>query len=100
VNSAHFFWFYVTYRKDLLMALLGCTLVTAAAELTMPWLLRQALDTTLGEISGTSLEASRAEIEEAARASGVEQLVLAQSALYRKLLAEMGHPSLETPKAG
>jgi ABC-type multidrug transport system fused ATPase/permease subunit len=38
------------------MALLGCALVTAAAELTIPWLLRQAIDTALGEISGTSLE--------------------------------------------
>src|SRR5215831_9450101 len=91
-----FFWRYVTYRKDLGFALLGCAVVTAAAELTIPWLLRQAIDTALGEIRGTSLEvlglwmadlrawnldaygrldASRAEIEAAARASGVEQLV-------------------------
>ena len=57
MKSVRFFWRYVTYRKDLLMALLGCALVTAAAELTIPWLLRQAIDTALGEMSGTSLEA-------------------------------------------
>src|SRR5437660_6525482 len=52
MKSVRFFWRYVTYRKDLLMALLGCALVTAAAELTIPWLLRQAIDTALGEMSG------------------------------------------------
>jgi ABC-type multidrug transport system fused ATPase/permease subunit len=57
MKSARFFWCYVTYRKDRLMTLLGCALVTAAAELTMPWLPRQAIDTVLGEMSGTSLEA-------------------------------------------
>jgi len=57
MKSVRFFWRYVTYRKDLLTALLGCALVTAAAELTIPWLLRQAIDTALGEMSGTSLEA-------------------------------------------
>ena len=33
-------------------------------------------------------------------ATGTHEALLAQSPLYRKLLAEMGHPSLETPKAG
>jgi len=56
MKSARFFWRYIAYRKDLLMALLGCALVTAVAELTSPWLLRQAIDTALGEMSGTSLE--------------------------------------------
>jgi hypothetical protein len=57
MKAARFFWRYVTYRKDLGIVLLGCALVTAAAELTIPWLLRQAIDTALGEMSGTSLEA-------------------------------------------
>src|SRR5437867_6387697 len=54
---ARFFWCYVMYRKALGIALLCCALVTAAAELAIPWLLRQAIDTALGEMSGTSLEA-------------------------------------------
>jgi len=57
MKAARFFWRYVTYRKDLGIALLGCALVTAAAELTIPWLLRQAIDTALGAMSGTNLEA-------------------------------------------
>src|SRR5262252_6431854 len=57
MKSVRFFWRYVAYRKDLVLALLGCAVVTAAAELTLPWLLRQAIDTALGEISGMSLEA-------------------------------------------
>ena len=44
------------YRKDLGIALLCCAVVTAAAEWTIPWLLRQAIDTALGEISEISLE--------------------------------------------
>jgi hypothetical protein len=44
---ARFFWRYVMYRKDLGIALLCCAVVTAAAELTIPWLLRQAIDTAL-----------------------------------------------------
>jgi subfamily B ATP-binding cassette protein MsbA len=51
-----FFWRYVTYRKDLGIALLGCGAGVAAAELTIPWLLQQAVDTALGEASGVSLD--------------------------------------------
>jgi ABC-type multidrug transport system fused ATPase/permease subunit len=50
-----FFWRYVTYRKALGLALLGCALAVAAAELTIPWLLRLAIDTALGEIDDLSL---------------------------------------------
>src|SRR5215475_256804 len=50
-----FFWRYVTYRKDLGLALLGCAIAVAVAELTIPWLLRQAIDTALGEINDISL---------------------------------------------
>jgi ATP-binding cassette, subfamily B, bacterial MsbA len=50
-----FFWSYVTHRKDLGLALLGCAMAVAAAELTIPWLLRQAIDTALGEINEISL---------------------------------------------
>src|SRR5262245_27458508 len=53
---ARFFWRYITYRKDLVLALLGCASVVAAAELAIPWLLREAIDTALGEIHDTSLD--------------------------------------------
>ena len=52
---ARFFWRYVTHRKDLGLALLGCASVVAGAELAIPWLLREAIDTALGEIHDTSL---------------------------------------------
>jgi len=52
-----FFWSYVTHRKDLGLALLGCAMAVAVAELTIPWLLRQAIDTALGEINDISLNA-------------------------------------------
>src|SRR5215510_842006 len=50
-----FFWSYVAHRKDLGLALLGCAMAVAVAELTIPWLLRLAIDTALGEISEISL---------------------------------------------
>lgn len=53
---ARFFWRYVSYRRDLAIALLGCATLVAAAELTIPWLLRGAIDTALGETSGVSLD--------------------------------------------
>jgi len=53
---ARFLWRYVTYRKDLGVALLGCAAVVAGAELTIPWLLQQAIDTALGEVSGVALD--------------------------------------------
>ncbi len=51
-----FFWRYATHRKDLLAALLGLAALVAAAELTLPWLLAQAIDTALGEAHGPSLD--------------------------------------------
>jgi ABC-type multidrug transport system fused ATPase/permease subunit len=53
VNAARFFWRYLRYRADLGAALLACAIVVAAAELTLPWLLRQAVDTALGEVAGS-----------------------------------------------
>ena len=53
---ARFFWRYVTHRKDLGVALLGCAVVAAGAELTIPWLLQQAIDTALGEARGARLD--------------------------------------------
>lgn len=53
---ARFFWRYVTHRKDLGGALLACAVVVAGAELTIPWLLQQAIDTALGEGTGGSLD--------------------------------------------
>jgi len=53
---ARFFWRYITHRKDLGLALVGCASVVAVAELAIPWLLREAIDTALGEIHATSLD--------------------------------------------
>ncbi len=51
-----FLWRYAIHRKDLAAALLGLAVVVAAAELTLPWLLQQAIDTALGEVHGASLD--------------------------------------------
>ena len=51
-----FLWRYATHRKDLFAALVGLAVVVAAAELTLPWLLQQAIDTALGEAHGSSLD--------------------------------------------
>ena len=53
---ARFFWRYVAYRKDLGVVLLGCAIVVGGAELTIPWLLQQAIDIALGESSGFRLD--------------------------------------------
>ncbi len=50
-----FFWSFVATRKDLGVALLVCSVVVAAAELTIPWLIQQAIDLALGEADGTGL---------------------------------------------
>ena len=50
-----FLWSFVAIRKDLGVALLGCAVVVAAAELAIPWLLQQAIDMALGEADGTRL---------------------------------------------
>ncbi|MBM3226904.1 MAG: ABC transporter ATP-binding protein [Candidatus Tectomicrobia bacterium] len=50
-----FFWRYVTHRKDLAIALLSCAAIVAAAELMIPWLLHQAIDTALGVDTDASL---------------------------------------------
>lgn len=50
-----FFWRYVSHRKDLGLALLASSVVVAAAELSIPWLIQQAIDTALGEADGPGL---------------------------------------------
>jgi len=55
MKSVRFFWRYVTYRADLALALLGCAIVVAAADLAFPWLLQQGIDTALGELADHSL---------------------------------------------
>src|SRR5258708_25810930 len=52
----HFLWRYAIHRKDLAAAVVGLAVVVAAAELTLPWLLQQAIDTALGEVHGASLD--------------------------------------------
>ena len=44
-----FLWSYVSYRKDLLTLLLVCSAAMAAAELTVPWLMKQVIDAVLGD---------------------------------------------------
>jgi subfamily B ATP-binding cassette protein MsbA len=39
---------YLSYRKDLLVALFLCALVMTAAELSVPWLIKVAIDAVLG----------------------------------------------------
>ena len=53
---ARFFWRYVAYRSDLWLALLLCALVVAAAELSIPYLIAQAIDTVLGEETRATLD--------------------------------------------
>lgn len=52
---ARFFWRYVSHRRDLGLALLACAVIVAAAELSIPWLIQQAIDTALGEADGPGL---------------------------------------------
>lgn len=52
---ARFFWRYVSHRKDLGLALVASSVVVAAAELSIPWLIQQAIDTALGEADGPGL---------------------------------------------
>ena len=46
---ARFLWGYLSYRKDLLAALLACAVVIAAAELSIPWLVKEAIDAVLDD---------------------------------------------------
>lgn len=55
MKAVRFLWRYVTYRKDLAAVLLACAVVIAAADLLFPWLLKEAIDTALGEADGYSL---------------------------------------------
>lgn len=57
MKAVRFLWRYVTYRKDLAGVLLACAVVIAAADLLFPWLLKQAIDTALGEVDDHSLTA-------------------------------------------
>jgi len=50
-----FYWSYVTFRADLGLVLIACALVLVAAELSIPWLIAQAIDTALGEQTRVSL---------------------------------------------
>ncbi|MBW3559249.1 MAG: ABC transporter ATP-binding protein/permease [Proteobacteria bacterium] len=49
MNWARFLWSYVSFRKDLLAALLACSAIMAAAELAVPWLIKQVIDAVLGD---------------------------------------------------
>jgi ABC-type multidrug transport system fused ATPase/permease subunit len=49
MHWARFVWSYISYRKDLLAALLVCAAAMAAAELSIPWLIKDAIDAVLDE---------------------------------------------------
>lgn len=42
-----FFWSYISYRKDLMVAILACAIVMAGAELSIPWFIMNAIDQVL-----------------------------------------------------
>jgi ABC-type multidrug transport system fused ATPase/permease subunit len=52
---ARFLWSYISYRKDLLVALIACAVVMAVAELTIPWLIKNAIDAVLDENASIDL---------------------------------------------
>jgi ATP-binding cassette, subfamily B, bacterial MsbA len=52
---ARFLWRYLSYRKDLLVALIACAVVMAVAELSIPWLIKQAIDAVLEETASIDL---------------------------------------------
>jgi ABC-type multidrug transport system fused ATPase/permease subunit len=52
-----FLWGYVSPRKRLLVALGACAIVMAAAELSIPWLIKQAIDAALDEGARIDLDA-------------------------------------------
>ena len=54
---ARFLWGYLSYRKALLAALLACAVVLAVAELSIPWLVKEAIDAVLEGGGGLDLEA-------------------------------------------
>jgi subfamily B ATP-binding cassette protein MsbA len=52
---ARFLWHYISYRKDLLVALIACAVVMAAAELSVPWLIKEAIDAVLDDTASIDL---------------------------------------------
>ncbi|MDQ3811679.1 MAG: ABC transporter ATP-binding protein/permease, partial [Chloroflexota bacterium] len=52
---ARFVWGYLSFRKDLLLALVVCAVVMAATELSIPWLIKEAIDGVLDEAGSVDL---------------------------------------------
>src|SRR5919199_127907 len=52
-----FLWSYISSRRDLLAALLACGAVMAATELSIPWLIKEAIDAILEESHAINLNA-------------------------------------------
>jgi ABC-type multidrug transport system fused ATPase/permease subunit len=55
MNWVRFLWSYISYRKDLLVALIVCATVMAVAELSIPWLIKDAIDAVLDENASIDL---------------------------------------------
>ncbi|HEV2865263.1 MAG TPA: ABC transporter ATP-binding protein [Allosphingosinicella sp.] len=55
MSWARFLWSYVSYRKDLLALLLACSAAMAAAELAVPWLMKEVIDAVLGNGGGAGM---------------------------------------------
>ena len=54
---AAFVWRYIAYRKDLLAALLACAVIMAGAELSIPWLIMEAIDAVVDKTRDIDLNA-------------------------------------------
>jgi ABC-type multidrug transport system fused ATPase/permease subunit len=52
---ARFVWQYLAHRKDLLAALVACAILMAAAELSIPWLIKDAIDAVVDGSAGIDL---------------------------------------------
>src|SRR5688500_20210621 len=57
MNWARFVWRYLSYRKGLLATLFVCAAVMAAAELSIPWLIKEAIDAVVDETRPIDLNA-------------------------------------------
>ena len=50
-----FLWNYISHRKDLLAVVLLCAIVMATAELSIPWMIKEAVDAILDEHADLNL---------------------------------------------
>lgn len=56
MSSGRLFWSFIGWRKGLVVILLACAVVVAAAELAIPWLIKLAVDAALEEAGPRHLD--------------------------------------------